>query len=98
MVRHKGSRRSCAATADDPVRDAPDSISLDFAEHSDLTGRLRGLVIMLGEGVSLDQARSTDELIDRSEFEAALEALPEQLAEQQTPIPDPIRDDFERLS
>jgi hypothetical protein len=71
---------------------------LDFAEHADLTGRLRGVVIMLGGRLTLDQARSTDELIDSSEFSVALETLAKWLSENQTPIPGSIRHDFERLS
>jgi hypothetical protein len=71
---------------------------LDFAERSDLTGRLRGLVIMLGDRLTLDQARATDELIDRSEFSMALETLADWLSTARTPIPDSIRHDFERLS
>jgi hypothetical protein len=73
-------------------------VALDFAEHSDLTGRLRGLVIMLAGRLTLDQARSTDQLIDRSEFSVALETLANWLGETQAPIPDSIRLDFERLS
>jgi hypothetical protein len=73
-------------------------VALDFATHSDLTGRLRGLVILLAERLTLDQARSADELIDASEFGAALEVLAEWLSQNQTTIPDGIRRDFERLS
>ena len=47
-------------------------MALDFAERADQTGRLRGLVIMLAGRLTLDQARSADELIDRSEFSVAL--------------------------
>lgn len=71
---------------------------MDFAEHADLTGRLRGLVIMLGGDLTLDQARHVDELIDGAEFPVALETLAECLAENRTPVPDSIRRDFERLS
>jgi hypothetical protein len=73
-------------------------VVLDFATHSDLTGRLRGLVILLAERLTLDQARSADELIDASEFGVVLEVLAEWLCEHETPIPDGIRRDFERLS
>ncbi len=53
---------------------------------------------MLDEHLTLDQARAADALIDDSEFAPALETLAEWLAEQQTPVPDSIRLDFERLS
>ena len=53
---------------------------------------------MLGGSLTLDQARSTDELIDSSEFSVALETLADWLGEDHTPISDSIRDDFERLS
>jgi hypothetical protein len=71
---------------------------LDFVTHSDLTGRLRGLIILLDDQLTLDQARAADELIDTSEFGAALEMLAGWLSEQATPIPDGLRRDFERLS
>jgi hypothetical protein len=71
---------------------------LDFVTHSDLTGRLRGLIILLAERLSVDQARFADELIDASEFGAALETLADWLCANETPIPDGIRRDFERLS
>jgi len=38
---------------------------MDFATRADLTGRLRGLIILLAERLTLDEARSADELIDR---------------------------------
>jgi hypothetical protein len=71
---------------------------LDFATHADLTGRLRGLIILLGERLTLDQARSADELIDAAEFGAALKMLADWLSANETPIPDGVRRDFERLS
>jgi hypothetical protein len=71
---------------------------MDFAEHADLTGRLRGLVILLGERLSADQARFADELVDASEFGVALETLADWLSEEETPIPDDVRHDFETLS
>jgi len=71
---------------------------LDFATHSDLTGRLRGLIILLADRLTLDQARAADELIDSSEFGAVLELLADRLSQNETPIPDGIRGDFERLS
>ena len=67
---------------------------MDFAEHADLTGRLRGLVILLGERLSADQARFADELVDASEFGVALETLAGWLSEEETPIPDDVRHDF----
>ena len=71
---------------------------MDFATHADLTGRLRGLVILLDEQLTSDQARSADELVDASEFGIALEMLADWLSEDATPIPDDVRRDFERLS
>jgi len=71
---------------------------LDFATHSDLTGRVRGLIILLADRLSSDQARLGDELIDASEFGVALETLADWLSEDRTPIPDGVRRDFERLS
>jgi hypothetical protein len=71
---------------------------LDFATHADLIGRLRGLIILLGGRLTSDQARSADELIDASEFGAPLETLADWLSEKETPIPDGVRRDFERLS
>ena len=72
--------------------------SLDFATHSDLIGRLRGLVILLGDRLTPEQAHGADEHIDASEFGVALETLADWLSEHATPIPDDIRRDFERLS
>jgi hypothetical protein len=71
---------------------------MDFAEHADLTGRLRGLVILLDDRLTLDQARSAEEVIDAAEFGVALELLADTLSEQKTPIPDDLRVEFERLS
>ena len=72
--------------------------SVDFATHADLTGRLRGLIILLDEQLTLDQARSAEELVDASEFGVALETLADWLSEDGTPLPDDVRRDFERLS
>jgi hypothetical protein len=71
---------------------------MDFATHADLTGRLRGLVILLDERLTPDQARAADELIDASLFAAALDSLAAGLAEHETPIPDDVRRDFDRLA
>ena len=71
---------------------------MDFATRADLTGRLRGLVILLDDHLTSDQARAADQLIDDSEFGAALETLAGWLAEKESPIPDDVRRDFERLS
>jgi hypothetical protein len=46
----------------------------------------------------LDQARSADELIDAAEFGTALKMLADCLSANETPIPDGVRRDFERLS
>jgi hypothetical protein len=81
-----------------PVPFARDCTVLDFATHSDLTGRLHGLVILLGWRLTLDQARSADSLIDASEFELALEMLANRLSEDATAIPDDVRRDFEKIS
>jgi hypothetical protein len=71
---------------------------VDFATHADLTGRIRGLVILLDEHLTAEQIRSVDEMVDASEFGVALEALADWLSEKETPIPDEDRQDFERLS
>ena len=71
---------------------------MDFATHADLTGRLRGLVILLGERLRLDQARFAEELIDASEFGVALEMLADWLSEVGTPVPADVRLDFETLA
>lgn len=71
---------------------------MDFATRADLAGRLRGLVIMLDEYLTLDQCRAADQAIDADDYGPALEMLAGWLAESETPIPDDIRRDFERLS
>ena len=71
---------------------------MDFATHADLTGRIRGLVILLDEHLTADQIRSVDELVDASEYGAALESLADWLSDKETPIADEDRQDFERLS
>jgi len=55
-------------------------------------------VILLADRLTLDQARSADELIDASEFGAVLEVLAGWLGQNETPIPDGVRRDFDRLS
>jgi hypothetical protein len=71
---------------------------VDFATHADLTGRLRGLVILLAERLTPDQARAADDLIDASLFSSALESLVDGLSEHKIPIPDDVRGDFARLA
>ena len=71
---------------------------MDFATHSDLTGRLHGLVILLGSRLTLDQARSVDKQIDASELGLALEKLADWLSQDATAIPEDIRRDFEKIS
>jgi hypothetical protein len=71
---------------------------MDFATHADITGRLRGLVILLDERLTPDQARAVDDLIDASLFGDALRSLADSLSEHETPIPDDVRRDFERLA
>jgi hypothetical protein len=71
---------------------------MDFLDHADLTGRIRGLVIMLDDKVTIEQSRFVDEMIDASEFGVALQALADYLAESSTALPDDLRVDFERLA
>jgi hypothetical protein len=71
---------------------------MDFATHADLTGRLRGLIILLDESLTGEQQRFADELVDASEFGVALESLASWLSDNETPIPEDVRRDFERLS
>ena len=72
-------------------------VPVDFATRADLTGRIRGLVILLDEHLTADQIRSVDELVDASEFGEALESLADWLSANETPIPDEDRQDFERF-
>jgi hypothetical protein len=71
---------------------------VDFLDHADITGRIRGLVIMLDDKITIEQSRQVDELIDAAEFGAALEVLAGLLAESSTPLPDDLRVDFDRLA
>ncbi len=71
---------------------------MDFLTHADLTGRIRGLVIMLDEKISIDQSRRAEELVDAAEFDSALAVLAGYLAEDPTALPDDLRTDFDRLS
>jgi hypothetical protein len=71
---------------------------MDFLTHADLTGRIRGLVILLDEQITIDQSRRAEELVDGGEFADALETLAGYLAEGPTPLPGDLRVDFERLS
>jgi hypothetical protein len=71
---------------------------VDFADRADLTGRLRGLIILLDEQLTAEQIRSAEELVDASEFGAALETLAGWLSEAATPITDDVRADFEMLA
>ncbi len=71
---------------------------MDFLTRADLTGRIRGLVIMLDEKISIEQSRRAEELVDADEFDAALELLAAYLAEGPSPLPDDLRVDFERIS
>jgi hypothetical protein len=72
--------------------------AVDFFTRSDLTGRLRGLVILLDEKIATDHVRVADELIDASEFGLALEVLADWLSEDETPLSDELRADFDRLA
>ena len=71
---------------------------MDFATKVDLAGRLRGLVILLDEQLTVEQCRAVEEHIDADDFTVALEALADRLAADEAPIPDDIRRDFERIS
>ncbi len=71
---------------------------MDFLTRADLTGRIRGLVIMLDEKITIDQSRRADELVDGDEFAAALETLASFLADGETALPVDLRVDFDRLS
>ena len=71
---------------------------MDFATRADLTGRLRGLVILLDDRLSSDQIRRVEELVDASEFGVALQTLAEMLSEEVTPISDELRSDFQMLA
>ena len=71
---------------------------MDFLTQADLTGRLRGLVILLDEKIGVEQSRRADELIDASEFGVVLETLAGWLSEDGTPLPEDLRRDFDRLA
>jgi hypothetical protein len=71
---------------------------MDFLTRADLTGRIRGLVIMLDEKITIEQSRQADALVDDDEFGAALVALAGFLADDRTALADDLRVDFDRLS
>jgi hypothetical protein len=71
---------------------------VDFLTKADLTGRLRGLVIMLDDRLTIEQTRAAEELVDADEFAAALEALAGALRDQRASLPADLRTDFDRLS
>jgi hypothetical protein len=71
---------------------------MDFLTHADLTGRIRGLVILLDDKITIEQSRRAEELVDAAEFDAALEVLAGFLAEAGTALPDDLRTDFDRLA
>ena len=71
---------------------------MDFLTHADVTGRIRGLVIMLEDKITVEQSRAADELVDADEFGPALEQLAGVLAETGTSLPDDLRTDFDRLA
>jgi hypothetical protein len=75
-----------------------ETCAVDFLTRSDLTGRLRGLVILLDEKIAPDKVRVADNLIDASEFGLALELLADWLSEGETPLTDELRADFDRLA
>ena len=71
---------------------------MDFLTKTDLTGRLRGLAIMLDDRLSIEQTRAAEDLIDDDQFAPALEALAAALREQRASVPADLRTDFDRLS
>ena len=71
---------------------------MDFLTHADLTGRIRGLVIMLDDVITIDQSREAEALVDEAEFDGALETLAGFVARAQVALPDDLRGDFDRLS
>jgi hypothetical protein len=71
---------------------------VDFLTKTDLTGRLRGLAIMLDDRLTIEETRAAEELIDDDEFAAALEALAGALRDQGASLPADLRIDFDRLA
>lgn len=71
---------------------------MDFLAKTDLTGRLRGLAIMLDDRLTVEQTRAAEELVDVEEFNAALEALATALRDQGASLPSDLRTDFDRLA
>jgi hypothetical protein len=71
---------------------------VDFLTKADLTGRLRGLAIMLDDRLTIEQTRAAEELIDAEEFGPALEALAAALRDHGASLPSDLRTDFERLA
>jgi hypothetical protein len=71
---------------------------MDFLTRADLTGKIRGLVIMLDEKITIEQSREAEALVDDEAFAAALELLAGFLANGEKTLPDDLRVDFDRLS
>lgn len=71
---------------------------MDFLTHADLTGRIRGLVIMLDDVITIEQSRQAEEMVDEAEFDTALEMLAGSVARSESALPDDLRADFDRLS
>jgi hypothetical protein len=71
---------------------------VDFLTKTDLTGRLRGLAIMLDDRLTIEQTRAAEELIDDDRFGAALEALAAALRDRGASLPADLRSDFDRLA
>ena len=71
---------------------------MDFLTKTDLTGRLRGLAIMLDDRLTIEQTRAAEELVDDDQFGAALEALAAALRDQGASLPSDLRTDFDRLA
>jgi hypothetical protein len=67
-----------------------ETCAVDSFTRSDLTGRLRRLVILLDEKTAPDHVRVADKLIDASEFGLALEVLADWPSEGKTPLPDEL--------
>ncbi len=71
---------------------------MDFLTKTDVTGRIRGLAILLDDRLTIEQTRAAEELVDADEFGAALEALAGALRDQRASLPADLRTDFGRLS
>ena len=72
---------------------------VDFLTRADLTGRIRGLVIMLDDKITIEQSRAVGRARSmRTSSVRPLEQLAGVLAEAGTSLADDLRTDFDRLS